>query len=112
MLRLIWEKVRRDFWERRGETAVPPAAVQAAHRQFLAEQPVWANSLFDDCFLVCKAAFLFAGERLPSPLALATVWRSQFNVGSAEQKRADIHKLVPVMEAFLVLVEEKLLLAR
>lgn len=108
MLRAFWEKVRRD----RRQTAVPQAAVLAAHRQFVAKQPLWANSLFDDCFLVCKAAFLFAGEALPSPLALAKVWRSQFNVGSAAQKEADVRKLLPEMAAFLALVEEKSLLAR
>lgn len=112
MLRAFWEKVRRDLVDRRRRTTVSQTAVAAAYRQFVAEQPVWANSLFDNCFLTCRAGVLFAEERLPSPLALAAAWRGQFNVGSAAQKRADIHKLVPEMKAFLVLVEEKSLLAR
>lgn len=103
MLRLFrdWRKGRE--WQ---------TAVQAAYRRFVAERPWWADSLFDDYFLGCKAAVLFAEETLPSPLALAQAWRSQFNVGSPGQKRADIHNLVPEMQAFLALVEQERSLSR
>ncbi|MCC6607445.1 MAG: hypothetical protein IT327_29840 [Anaerolineae bacterium] len=107
MLRLFWQNIRAMVMNRRREGGGRQTAVAAAYRQFVAEQPVWANSLFDACFLTCRAGELFAEERLPSPLVLAALWRSQFNVGSAAQKRADIHKLVPEMRAFLALVAEK-----
>lgn len=96
-------------WPQQRETAVStPKAIRTAYQAFQEACPEWVDSLFDASFLEKEAATLFANNRLPTAEALATAWRSQFHVGTPEQKAADIQKMVPAAATFLQMVKQEL----